>query len=410
MKTKAVRLYGKKDLRLEEFELPEIKEDEILASVITDSICMSSWKLANQGEDHKKTPSDLINHPIMVGHEFCGEILEVGSKWQNKFKKGQKYVVQANLQLVDRPDCPGYSYPYTGGDATYIIIDKDVLEQDCLIPYNGDTFFEGSLLEPLSCVIGAFEANYHLIEGSYNHQMGIKEDGNLLILGGTGPMGLLAIDYALHGPIKPKNVVVTDIDQKKLDRAEKLYPSTDETKVTFVNTKELADQVTDLKATVGGKGYDDIFVLVPAAQLVTDASRLLNADGCLNFFAGPQTKDFFAPINFYDIHYSFTHYVGTSGGNTDDMRKGVAAIEAGHVNVANVVTHILGLNALAETTLSQPEIGGGKKIVYTHKNFERLELSKANDSDPKLAAILDETDGIWSKKAEDYILNEYPQI
>jgi hypothetical protein len=35
VKTKAVRLYGKKDLRLEEFELPEIKENEILASVIT---------------------------------------------------------------------------------------------------------------------------------------------------------------------------------------------------------------------------------------------------------------------------------------------------------------------------------------------------------------------------------------
>ena len=42
MKTKAVRIYGKKDLRLEEFELPEMKDDEILAQVISDSICMSS--------------------------------------------------------------------------------------------------------------------------------------------------------------------------------------------------------------------------------------------------------------------------------------------------------------------------------------------------------------------------------
>lgn len=410
MKTKAVRLYGKKDLRLEEFELPQIKDDEILASVVTDSICMSSWKLANQGEDHKKTPKDLANNPIMVGHEFCGEILEVGKKWQNKFEKGQKYVVQANLQLADRPDCPGYSYPYTGGDATYVIIDKDVLEQDCLIPYNGETYFEGSLLEPLSCVIGAFEANYHLIEGSYNHKMGIKEDGNLLILGGTGPMGLLAIDYALHGPIKPKNVVVTDIDQSKLDRAEKLYPSTDVTQITFVNTKDLEDQVSALKEVVDGSGYDDVFVLVPAQQLITDASKVLNADGCLNFFAGPQNKDFFAPVNFYDIHYSFTHYVGTSGGNTEDMRKGVKAIEAGDVQVANVVTHILGLNSLAETTLSQPEIGGGKKLVYTHKNFDRMAISDANSVDEKLATILAKTDGIWSKEAEDYILSEYPEI
>lgn len=47
MLTKAVRLYGEKDLRLEEFELPPIKENEILASVVTDSLCMSTWKLAN---------------------------------------------------------------------------------------------------------------------------------------------------------------------------------------------------------------------------------------------------------------------------------------------------------------------------------------------------------------------------
>lgn len=410
MKTKAIRLYGKKDLRLEEFDLPNIKDDEILASVITDSICMSSWKLANQGADHKKTPDNLADNPIIIGHEFCGEILEVGKKWQNKFKKGQRYVVQANLQLPNRPDCPGYSYPYTGGDATYIIIDKDVMEQDCLIIYEGDTFFEGSLLEPLSCVIGAFEANYHLIEESYNHKMGIKDNGNLLILGGTGPMGLLAVDYALHGPTNPRHLVVTDINQDKLDRAQKLYPSTKKTKVSFVNTKDLEDQVTVLKDFVQGEGFDDIFVLVPSESLITDASKLLNPDGCLNFFAGPQHKDFFAPINFYDIHYSFTHYVGTSGGNTEDMRKGVRAIEEGKVTVANIVTHILGLNALAETTLSQPEIGGGKKLVYTHKDFERLELARAGETDPKLAEILEKTDGIWSKEAENYILTSYPEI
>ena len=38
MKTKAVRLYGKNDLRLEEFELPTIKDDEILAHIISDSL------------------------------------------------------------------------------------------------------------------------------------------------------------------------------------------------------------------------------------------------------------------------------------------------------------------------------------------------------------------------------------
>ncbi|HNP93901.1 MAG TPA: L-sorbose 1-phosphate reductase, partial [Rectinema sp.] len=46
MKTKAVRIYGVNDLRLEEFDLPPLKDDEILARVVSDSICMSSHKLA----------------------------------------------------------------------------------------------------------------------------------------------------------------------------------------------------------------------------------------------------------------------------------------------------------------------------------------------------------------------------
>ena len=59
MKTKALRLYGKEDLRLEEFDLPKLKDDEILAKVVSDSICMSSYKAAMQGEDHKRVPDNV---------------------------------------------------------------------------------------------------------------------------------------------------------------------------------------------------------------------------------------------------------------------------------------------------------------------------------------------------------------
>ncbi len=76
MKTKAVRLYGKSDLRLEEFELPEIKKGEILAKIVSDSLCMSSYKAQSQGPDHKRVPNDVADNPVIIGHEFCGEIVE----------------------------------------------------------------------------------------------------------------------------------------------------------------------------------------------------------------------------------------------------------------------------------------------------------------------------------------------
>ena len=406
MKTKAVRIYGKGDLRLEEFELPEIKEDEILASVITDSICMSTYKLAKQGSQHKRAPKNMVEHPPIVGHEMCGELLQVGEKWKDKYKAGSKYIIQVNIP--NQVETPGYSCPYIGGDATYIIIPNEVMEKDCLLEYKGETFYEGSLVEPLSCVISAFKSNYHIYGDDKVHKMGIKERGTMLMMGATGPMGLLAVDFALNGPRRPKKLIITDIDQSKIDRAKKLYIS-EEIEVEFINTAGINDQEALLRAHGDGKGYDDIFVFAPVPQLVTLGSKLLNMDGCLNFFAGPSDKGLMAEINIYDIHYNQHHYVGTSGGNTEDMRDAIQLIEEKKVEVSKVVTHILGLNQVPEVTLEQEKIGGGKKIVYTHKEFPLIKLEdilfQKDSSNRQLIEILRENNGIWSKEAEKYLLN-----
>ena len=79
MKTRAVRMYGLDDLRLEEFELPEIKDDEILVKVMSDSICMSTYKLVKQGKSISR-PQNIDTNPIIVGHEFAGDIVQVGKK------------------------------------------------------------------------------------------------------------------------------------------------------------------------------------------------------------------------------------------------------------------------------------------------------------------------------------------
>ena len=76
-----------------------------------------------------------------------------------------------------------------------------------------------------------------------------------------------------------------------------------------------------------------------------------------------------------------------------------------------MVTHILGLDAVAETTLNQPEIAGGKKVVYTQKKFMLESLEKLmQDENSELGKILKKNDGIWSKEAEDYILKNTEKI
>lgn len=420
MKTKAVRLYGADDLRLEEFKLPDLQHDEILAEVITDSLCMSSYKAAHQGSNHKKVPNDIYENPIIVGHEFCGRILEVGEKWKHKFKVGNKFCIQPNIG-VEGGLAPGYSYRYIGGNSTKIIIQNMIMENDCLLIYNGDSYFEGSLVEPLSCVIGAFNANYHLEKMySYHHIMGIREGGNTAILGATGPMGYLAIDFAIHGSKKPKKLVVTGRTQTKLDIAKKLY-SIEEAKrhgieLIYVNTNKM-DSITEplRKLTENDYGFDDVFVFAPVKKMVMQGEELLAYDGCLNFFSGPSDRKFTSEINFYNVHYNATHIVGTSGGNTDDMRQALNLIENKTVDVAKIATHVLGLDAVAKTTLDLPNLAGGKKIVYVQKAFELTSVDSINNMDDnefriKLAELVDKNNGLWSLEAEKYFINNAPKI
>lgn len=411
MKTKAMRLYGKSDIRVEEFELPEMGEDEILARVVTDSLCMSSYKAAIQGSDHKRVPDDVAENPTIMGHEFCGEIIKVGAKHKAKFKPGQKFVIQPALNHKGTLDAPGYSFQYVGGDATYIIIPDVVMEMNCLFPFDGEAFYFGSLAEPVSCVAGAFHANYHSKQGSYTHDMGIKNDGNCAILAGCGPMGLCAIEYAIKGDKRPKLLVVTDIDDTRLERAAK-FISPEMAKqygVTLIYKNTSGENAeAEMLELSGGAGYDDVFVFAAVASVVEMGDRLLGNDGCMNFFAGPADHNFCAKFNFFNVHYARTHIAGTSGGNNDDLLESVELMSSGALDPSFMVTHIGGLNVCVETTLNLPNIPGGKKLIYTNLNLPLVALdelrAQGGELFTALADIVEKNGGVWSPEAEQFLM------
>lgn len=421
MKAKGVRLHAANDLRLEEFELPEITEDEILVKVVSDSICMSTYKCAILGTAHKRVHDDVAEHPAIMGHEFAGDIVKVGKNHQDKFKPGMKFTLQPALNYKGTMWSPGYSYEFFGGDATYCIIPAEVMELGCLLEYHGRAYYEASLAEPMSCSIGAFNAAYHTQMGVYTHQMGIKEGGKLAIMAGAGPMGLGALTYALHRDVRPSMVVVTDLDQARLDRAALLFPPAEMAKegieLHFVNTGKVEDPVAELMKISQGTGYDDVLCYAPVAAVIKQSSDILGRDGCLNFFAGPTDNKFSATINFYDVHYNSTHVMGTTGGNTDDMIESLKLTAEGRINPAVMVTHIGGLDAVAETTLNLPKIPGGKKLIYTHLSMPLTALTdlraegkaKKDDRLIALADIVDAHQGLWCPEAEEYLLSNFIQ-
>lgn len=417
MQTRAVRLYGKKDLRLETFELPAIKDDEILVQVISDSICMSSYKAAVLGPDHKRVPKDVAENPVIIGHEMAGNIITVGAKWQHQFEPGERFSMQPALNYKGSMDSPGYSYHYCGGAATYAIMPQEVMELGCLLKYEGEAYYDASLAEPMSCIIGAFHASYHTDMGSYEHKMGIVEGGKLAILAGAGPMGLGAVDYALHSDRRPGMIVVTDVDAGRIARAQTIFPPVEAKKagidLIFVNTREISDVPQYLRDLTGGTGFDDVHVYAPIKTVVEQADQILGRDGCLNFFAGPTDTAFSGLLNYYNVHYNSAHVMGTTGGNTNDMVESLRLTEKKLINPAVMVTHIGGLDSVAEATLKLPEIPGGKKLIYTGIDMELTDIDefaakgKTNPHFAKLAEITEHNRGLWSAEAERYLLEHW---
>ena len=407
MKVKAVRLYGKEDMRFEEFDLPEIQEDEILAKVVTDSLCMSSYKAMLQGSDHRAIPDDIDETPIIMGHELCGEIVQVGKKLEGKYQVGDQFAVQPKMYFGDEIAAPGYSYPMYGGNMTYTIIPAEVIEGGYVLPYSGDAFYKASMAEPISCIVSAFRATYHLAPNHKDHIMGLKAGGSLVILAGCGPMGLGAAEVAMAMEPRPSRIVLTDIDAARVARAKALLKSKNGVTVEVIDTSGVED-VPALLTKDGG--FDDVLIMAPVPSVIETADAIAGEDCCINFFAGPTQKDFYVKVNFYDVHYNYKHIIGTSGGDVEDMKEALHLIETNAIDASVLVSHIGGLSAAAEATLNLPSIPGAKKLIYCGVDMpltaidDFVEMGKQNPLFAELHEICARHNMLWSREAEAYLL------
>ena len=417
MKTKAVRLYGADDLRLEEFELPEINENEVLLRVVSDSLCTSTYKAVKQGSKHKRVPPDIAQKPIIIGHEMSGEIVAVGKNLEGKYEIGQNIVIQPALKLESCYD-PGYSYQYIGGSSTYAVVPEVVLQRGCMIPYEGDSYFKGSLVEALACIIRGFKGFYHTDYETYERTDGAKKGGRLAILGGAGPMGIGAVELAI-GYAGCSQVVVTDINEERLANAKaKSSPESAANRgcsLTYFNTSELDDPAKALIELSEG-GFDDVFVMVPVAELFTMAEKICREDGCINFFAGPPVHDLQGSLNLYRVHYDGIHVVGTAGSIPSDMTDVIELIEKDLINPGAMVSHILGLGAVIDTVMAMSVPNGAKKVCYNGIDLplvaidELEELGKDNELYRDLSEIVKKNGGLWCAEAEKHLLANAPKI
>ena len=417
MKTKAIRLYGADDIRLEEFELPEITQEEILIRVVSDSVCASTYKAIKQGTAHKRVPKDIAENPVIIGHEMCGEILQVGEMLKDSWKVGQKIVIQPALKLPNGYD-PGYSYPYIGGNTQYAVVPKVVIERGCLLPYDGDSYFAGSLAEALGCCIRGYKGLYHTDYTNYVRTDGAKRGGRIAILGGAGPMGIGCVELAI-GYAGVSQVVVTDLNQDRLDYAAKMCSPEEAAEkgvdLRYVNTSGMEDPAEYLLQISEG-GFDDVFVMVPVPALFTLSEKIAREDGCINFFAGPPVHDMPGSLNLYRVHYDGIHVVGTAGSIPEDMTDILHLVEENKIHAGALVSHILGMKAAPQTLFDMARPNGAKKVCYNELDIPLIaiadleELGKTDALYAELAEIVKRNGGLWCAEAEKYLLENAPRL
>ncbi|MFA6934809.1 MAG: alcohol dehydrogenase catalytic domain-containing protein [Sphaerochaetaceae bacterium] len=404
MLTQCVRLHKAYDARLESVELPGINEDEILVRIVTNTICMSDYKGLIQGEKHKRVPKSLSQKPVMMGHEICGTIIEVGQRWRSFYRPSMRFTVQPGLNPPGTCYATGYSFPFFGGYSEYAIVPAYLIEAGGLLVYEGEAFFEGSLAEPYSCVISTVHSLYHTRQFEYEHLMGPKAGGSVLVIGACGSMGLACLDYLAHGPYQIARIVACDINRKKLDRAASLL---DDPRLLFTDSNRL-DELLELNEA---QGYDDVICMVAEPSIVELAQACLGGDGCLNFFAGPMERSFSARFNFYDVHYSSHHLIGTSGGGTADMIEAVDLISSRALNPFMLITHVGGLDCVTGSLKKLPALPGAKKLIYTHISLPLTSLEDLG-SNPMLKEVdsIVRSNGMaWSAEAERALFRAFAQ-
>lgn len=201
-KMKAVRMYKVKDLRLEIVDIPTIKANEVLVKVMAVGICGSDIPRINHFGAHVS--------PIIPGHEFAGEIVELGADVSNA-KIGDRVTVAPLIpcysckycELGEYSLCEKYSYYGSrcdGAFAQYIAVD-----QKNLLKVNDSVSYEtAATTDPFA------NALHGLKRAAF-------KAGESVCVYGCGAIGLYVIQAAKA--LGASCVVAVDVSKEKLDCA-----------------------------------------------------------------------------------------------------------------------------------------------------------------------------------------------
>lgn len=235
-KMKGAMVYGPRDVRVEEKDIPSIGHNEVLVKVKTALTCGTDVKCYRRGYAFYKPPCPS-------GHEWAGDIVKVG-KNVSRFKEGMRVVGHDSALCGSCYYCKK-GYPsmcehfseslLLGAYAEYIKVPSAIVKLN-LYEIPDETPYEmAALLEPLSCAVYGVD------------EIGIQVE-DTVVINGADPIGLIFVGLA---KIKGARVISCDLSEERVAVAKKM--GADE----LVDASKTNDQVEALRElTEGRRGVD----------------------------------------------------------------------------------------------------------------------------------------------------------
>jgi len=184
--------------------VPKFSPDQLLMKVEAIGLCFSDVKLIRAGEEHPRViVDDLKKEPVIPGHEAVLSIVGVGENLKNKFKIGERFIIQADIFFHGKG--LAYGYAINGGMAQYSLMTEPILNGDdgCYLLKISDnlTAAEAALIEPWTCVIAAYRIKF---------RSEIKNSGLMRIVGDGEPSNK-SIKNLISQDNKPEKIIVSNI-------------------------------------------------------------------------------------------------------------------------------------------------------------------------------------------------------